>query len=266
MWLLYFWIATQVIIEMLPISSSGHLALVEAWFKRAFSWDVKEYFTVQNLALSDVYYFLHIPTLCVMLFFFMRYCFALVMPPALFARLLVALVLANIITVSCYYLFKKYSISWPVICGLSITSLVLLFTYNCNPISDNVQWNYGVFIVLGLAQGIALLPGISRLAFTCSVGCCLGLSLFNSFILSWLIMVPLMMGAISKALFTLYQNGTLAQLLNWRICLAMLVSGVISWHVLSWVILLILTQKWWLLGWYMIIPIGLWTYFGYKKR
>lgn len=263
MWQLYTWIATQVIIEMAPISSSAHLKLVETWFKRAFSWDVQDYFKKQNIALSDAYYFFHIPTLCVIVLFFARYGRGLTIQPHTLLRMILIVLIADAITFCCYYIFKKFSISWPLICGMCVTAITLLSTYLCD--STITQVAPMAIIWLGLAQGIALLPGISRLAFTCAVGCYLGFSLFDSFCISWILMVPLMIGAVGKTLITLYQKGTLSQLLNWRICLAMLVSGVISWYMLMAIVLLIFTQKWWLLGWYMILPIGLGIYFSYTR-
>lgn len=267
MWLLYLWIATQIIIEMLPISSSAHLKIVETWFKRSFSWDVEEYFKKRNMALSDVYHFLHLPTLLVILLYFSPYWLGWFEQPAALMAIALRIIIANVITVCFYYLFKKYSISWPLIFGMSITALALLSTVTCDPIHLFFEWSLLGAVILGIAQGIALLPGISRLAFTTAAGCCLIFdSLFQAFFVSWLIFAPIMLAAIIKSSINLYQAGTLAQLLNWRICLVMLVSGVISQLVLSLIVGLIIANKWWLLGWYMAIPIGLWVFFTYKKR
>lgn len=259
MWLLYVWIATQIIIEMMPVSSSAHLKLGQWWFKKKYKWDVAEYFSKQNISLSDVYYVLHIPTLCVMVVFLARNYHVIFFDHLSFLHAAFGALIASFVTLCCYYLLKKFCISWPTIFGLAITALVLLYTGACPTDAVIFEPSYSLMVILGLAQGIAVLPGISRLAFTTAAGCCMGLPLFNSFICSWLIMIPLMCAAIGKASLTLYHNGTLGQLLNWRICLAMLVSGVISWYVLKGVLLLIATQKWWLFGWYMAIPIGLWA-------
>jgi undecaprenyl pyrophosphate phosphatase UppP len=93
----------------------------------------------------------------------------------------------------------------------------------------------------------------------------MGLSLLHSFFISWLIYIPLMAAAIIKSTINLYQKGTLAQLLNWRICLVMLVSGIVSWYVFTRVLFLILVNKWWLFGWYMLIPISLWVLLSKKN-
>lgn len=258
--LLYIWIAAQIILEMLPISSSTHLRLLEEWFKRKYSWDIADYFKQRNVALTDVYYFLHLTTLCVVSAFLWPLWTSWFLHP----KIVLGVISANIITVCFFYFFKKYSISWPLIFGMCITAFSLIFTAPYKPGIALADMQYSMFIVLGFAQGIALLPGISRLAFTTAAGCCMGIPLLHSFIISWLIYVPIMLVAVVKSSINLYQTGTLAQLLNWRICLAMLVSGMISWLVLSQVAHLIVSNKWWLLGWYMIIPIGLWVLLSKK--
>lgn len=238
---------------------------MEECLRRVFSWDVQEYFRKRNITITQAYYFLHIPPLCVMLLFFACYCRGAFIQKGFPVYIILAIALADVITFGCYYLFKKYSISWPMICGMSVTACALLATYGCDPITNRSEFSVITFAIIGFAQGIALLPGISRLALTTVVGCYMGFSLFNAFIFSWLVMIPLMLAVVSKTLITLYQQGTLTQLLNWQICLAMLVSGVISWYVLLYMLILIFTQKWWLLGWYMALPIGIWVLLSKKK-
>ena len=266
MMLLYIWMAAQIILEMLPISSSTHLRLLEQWFVRKFSWNITDYFKERNISLSDVYHFLHLPTLLIVLFYYSPRWISWFRVPAELQRVALLIFIADAITVCIYYLFKKYSISWPLLFGMCITALSLLLTSTCEPFNSSYEWNVMGAVFLGIAQGIALLPGISRLAFTTAAGCCLGLSLLTAFFVSWMIYIPLMTAAIAKSTINLYQKGTLIELLNWRTCLVMLVSGIVSWYVFTRVVFLILVNKWWLFGWYMIIPIGLWVYFTHKKK
>lgn len=262
---LYLWIATQIIIEMLPVSSSAHLQLMEAWLTRTFDWDARQFFRAKNIELTDAYYVLHIPTLCVIVLFLAGHQRTIFWDINSFMRISSGALLASVITVCCYYQIKKFNLSWPLIFGLVITAVSLFYTRFTASDNAHVYNEAGLFAFLGIAQAIALLPGISRLAFTCAAGCWLGLGLFNSFVYSWLIMIPLMAAAAAKAVLTLYRNGTLGQLLNWRICLAMLVSGAVSWYVLKGVLVLIATDTWWVLGWYMAFPIAWWLLLM-KKR
>ena len=266
MLLLYIWIAAQIILEMLPISSSTHLRLLEEWFARRFFWNITDYFKHRNIALSDVYHFLHLPTLLIVLFYYTPLLRSWSNEPQVLQRLALQIVIITIITAGIYYFFKRYSISWPLIFGMSITALALLFTGSCESLHSSFQLSFLGAVFLGLVQGIALLPGISRLAFTTAAGCCLGFPLLHAFTLSWLMYIPLMGAAILKSIINLYHKGTLAQLLNWRTCLVMLMSGIISWYVFTRVLYLILINKWWLFGWYMILPIGLWVFLTHKKR
>jgi undecaprenyl pyrophosphate phosphatase UppP len=258
--------AAQIILEMLPISSSTHLRLIELWYTRKFSWNIADYFKQRNIALTDVYHLLHLPTLLVVLYFFGSAWLQWLAQPELFARIVIWVCILNAITVAFYYLFKKYSISWPLLFGMCITALVLFLTGTCTQIESNaIYWSFTTALYFGIVQGIALLPGISRLAFTTAAGCCIGIPLLNSFYISWFMYVPLMIAAIGKSTINLYHKGTLRELLNWRTCLVMLVSGIISWYVFTRVLFLILINKWWLFGWYMLIPIGLWVLLSKKK-
>ena len=133
MWILYTWIAAQIIVEVMPISSSSHLRLLEAWFKKAFSWDVSDYFNKRHISVSDAYHIFHLPTLLVVLYYFSPYWRTWFAEPSILMHIAFLVLISDAITICFYYLFKKYSISWPLIFGMCITALALLFTSTAEP-------------------------------------------------------------------------------------------------------------------------------------
>lgn len=256
----YFWIAAQIIIEMLPISSSGHLTLLQMLLKKYAAFDIDAYFTHKKM-LTAFYYFLHGPTLFVITFFFFRVWRAYLFSPAGIAwHLLGALVLADFITIVLYFTLKKMKATSPLGLGFIITMAALFLTVWCHCSKPIIQMNYIDAAVLGLVQGLAVLPGISRLAITTAAGCWLGYSVADAFFLSWTMHVPLMVAAFMKSLKDLHQLGALTQVLNLPLGLVMLVSSGISILIMKLLLQSACQNYWYLFGWYMILPLIIWIW------
>ena len=245
---IYFWIAAQIIVEMLPVSSSTHLYVLQEFFKKRFT----------AIELKDFYYFLHLPTLIIITAYFGRSWLQLVFDAGtLNVKPFIWVIIADGITGISFLLMRKSKKEFPVCAGLCITAAALWLTaWSCGTRSIGV-WQYHDAIILGFAQSVALLPGISRLAFTCSVGCLLGFSLVDSFFLSWLIYAPLMAVACAKSILDLYKQHALKQLLNLPIALVIIISGVVSYLVLIMITMMITTNTFFLWGWYLMLPLAL---------
>ena len=257
MFYIYIWIAAQIIGEMLPISSSGHLALLECFFKIHKNFDTNAFFEKQKIPLKDVYYFLHLPTLIVVtLYFGMRWISLVFHNGNIEFKPILWVFVADCVVALFYFGWQRIKINFPLVVGFAITMLALFFTAFCTS-GSQIEWQYRDALLLGIAQGIALLPGISRLAFTCAAGCWLGYSLVDSFFLSWAIQAPLMAAACAKSIIDLARAGKLAQLLNLRMGLVMLVSGIASGAAFMLMVYMIHANTffWW--GWYMFIPMML---------
>ncbi len=241
---LYLWLATQIIVEMMPISSSAHLAIVERWFGNR--WHKKD---------EDAYYFFHLPTLIVIGLYFWHQWWHLLFGAGINYRMILWVMVADSVALLGYIFVKKYVAKVPMIIGLLLT---IFFIFGSQLLAQDKAVDFCYFsnaLILGVAQTIAFVPGVSRLAITVFAGCCLGFSVMDAFMLSWLIQVPLMAAAAGVSGIRLYKSGKLAQLLNLPTCLSMLVSGVVSWWVLLGVIQLLILQKWWVFGVYMIVLI-----------
>ncbi len=254
---IYFWIAAQIILEMLPVSSSTHLYLLQEFFKKRYN----------VVTLKDFYYFLHLPTLIIVTTYFGRSWLQLLFDAGtLNVKPLIWVMIADGITGITFLLMRKSKKEFPIYIGLCVTACALWLTAWCLSTHSIGVWQYHDAIILGIAQSAALLPGISRLAFTCSVGCLLGFSLIDSFFLSWLMYAPLMAAACAKSILDLYKQHALKQLLNPPVLLVIIMSGVVSYVVFMAVTMMINANTFFLWGWYMMLPLALCVWLAIKKR
>lgn len=259
MFFVYLWIAAQVIVEMLPISSSSHLLVFEKLIKKHFSFDIAKFFAQRHLAIKTIYYYAHLPTLIIVLLYFISQWWSFVFHDHIVDfKLLLWIAIADSITLLFYIGLHYYKHVFAIRIGLLISAIALFSTIWCSGGKSLELWQYSDAIILGCAQGIALLPGISRLAFTCAVGCWLGFSLIDAFCISWLIQAPLMGAACLKSILDLWQTKRLKEVLNLPISFVMLISGSIGYIAFLLVIYTIKMQIFYLWGWYMILLFLIW--------
>jgi undecaprenyl-diphosphatase len=189
----------QGITEFLPVSSSGHLALAEILF------GLKE----NNLALNVM---LHAGTLCATLLVLRQRVFALLVaafravrrPSTLRdtpdGRDVVAVVVATVPTAVLGLTLERPTerfIRSPLAVGIGflITGLLLLSVRWARAGKREGLGLWGAAAV-GVAQGIAVLPGISRSGSTIGVGLWLGVRPERAFELSMLMSLPAVFGAV----------------------------------------------------------------------
>jgi undecaprenyl-diphosphatase len=263
MLIFYLFIFTQVVLESFPVSSSGHIALLELIMRTSFERLVVQQNQIGNYqAVSSVYHLLHgISALVIALFFInswwpllrhWRRCWHQIV------RAVVNVGIADIITGCFFILMHWYDRSWfPVGCGFVITASALASLYWCRPkIYTPYSWRHA--LVLGVVQGCALFPGISRFGLTYVVGRWLRLTPYKAFEVSFLIEWPLITAACLASLPILGNPFIYEQFLNPITLLVILGSGGIAWCALALVAYLIRTHRLWLFAWYMILPLLLW--------
>ncbi|MBU1075801.1 MAG: undecaprenyl-diphosphate phosphatase [Spirochaetes bacterium] len=186
----------QGLTEFLPISSSGHLLFIQSLFK------IKDI----NLTI-DI--FLHLATFLVILIIFFKDITGIV--KSLLSspfdlkksntRLFYLILLANIPTAIIGLFLKKYTsfifeegfilyITW------SITAVLLIISDRIRKPSLSLdKITYIQVLLIGVAQGIAVMPGISRSGITIITALFLGLSRKESARFSFLAGLPAMLGA-----------------------------------------------------------------------
>ncbi len=96
-------------------------------------------------------------------------------------------------------------------CMLAITGLLLLLADHSKPSETPVTWRNAALV--GLAQAVAILPGISRSGATISTSVLLGIDRAQAARFSFLMVVPLIFGAICKDII---DGDMAAEMSNWQ--------------------------------------------------
>jgi undecaprenyl-diphosphatase len=199
----------QGLTEFLPVSSSGHLVIAQAWLGERF------------FAASDAVFFdlvLHVGTLLPVLWFY-RVALGRIARSVLDVSTLrelgpmgwlradedrwlaflvcVATVPTGLIGVTLEDTFEAlFSSLVPVTIALGLTGALLFATRTLKESTDASRLGIGTALLIGLAQGIAITPGISRSGSTIAVALFLGLPRELAARFSFLLSVPAILGAV----------------------------------------------------------------------
>jgi len=172
----------QGLTEFFPVSSSGHLVILQRLFGM----------NSEQLALSLI---LHLgTTLALIVFFFKDIIRALGDKKTLFLIIIVTMI-TGVIGISGKDFFEKlFSSPRIVIVAWLFTGLLLIFTKRFKEGQNNIPGTKDA-LALGFAQGIAVVPGISRSGITISTLLFRGMDKNTSFRFSFLASIPAVLGA-----------------------------------------------------------------------
>ncbi|MBQ7733674.1 MAG: undecaprenyl-diphosphate phosphatase [Synergistaceae bacterium] len=245
----------QGLCEFLPVSSSGHLALLQNLFGLANN----------NLVAFDL--LLHCATVLVILIFFWRDivkiltdwfggCFShryRKRPGWLYGwAVLIATFLTGVIGLP---LRKAVDfISGDIFyigLGLIFTALVMLIV----PLISKRRVNSSfvkIAVCVGIAQGVAVLPGVSRSGMTIMAGLLVGLGVSEAFRFSFLISVPAVLGASLLEFLKLFKSGEPVFLPDGYI-FALISAFVLGLTALGLMRKLVLAGKWGYFGVYCLL-------------
>lgn len=217
--------AVQGLTEFLPISSSGHL------------WILGKFFGTQSLTLEV---FLHAGSLVAVVVFFWKSIGRIVRGLFQGDTLGWKLLLATIFTLPLALVMQRFflpDLSLRLVAiTLLITGALILAAEFFRPQKERA-FSWRIAIVLGLVQGIAVLPGISRSGLTIAFLILLGLPRRQSAEISFLLSIPTILGALLFAI-TDNQNDVSLLLLpeSW---LGFLISAVAAAAAIAWMLRLI---------------------------
>ncbi len=279
---LYLMIFCQVVLESFPISSSGHLVLLEKI--------LQSFGTTPTVADLPPFFdhFLHGPTILVLLIFFRKEWFA----PlgflfknftfdfsnwsdrykklwGVFLKITFFVFVTSFITVIFYFLFgylKKFALLQSeglMLFGFFLTTILLFSLYFKDKKDDrNGDLTLTKVIILGLVQGVSFLPGISRFGSTYVVARWLGVSVKRSFQFTFLMQFPLIVAAFFDASSKMFfGEKTFINLFSLKVCVAFLIATVLAYFALYVSYSLAIRRKLWYLGFYMLLPLSLLIYF-----
>ena len=197
----------QGLTEWLPISSTGHLKTAE------------HFLNLNVPILFDV--ILHVGTLLVVLVFFRNDVKKIISALYLLdfktehGRLIPLIIVGTIPTALIGFVFGDsieaiFQIPFPIGLAFILYGITLYLTkYSKEKRSDI---NYFQAFLIGTAQGIAIIPGISRSGITIAIALLLGIKREKSFRYSFLLSIPAILGAFIFTLYTQLEELTAARL------------------------------------------------------
>lgn len=172
----------QGITEFLPVSSSGHLVIVQKLIG----------VTQQAVVISIV---LHLGTSLALIIFFFNDILNLLRNIRLLSYIIIVTVVTGIIGVSGKDFFEKlFNSPRLVAMALIVTGTILILTKKFMQAKRSAL-NIKDAFTLGLTQGFAIIPGISRSGITISTLLFRGLDRETSFRFSFLASIPAIFGA-----------------------------------------------------------------------
>jgi undecaprenyl-diphosphatase len=247
----------QGLTEFLPVSSSGHLVLFQALLGESFS------FADAPLTFDLV---LHLGTLVPVVVYYRRDLIGLSGalgrgPKSGEAQwLLGLLVLATIPTGLMGVLLKDrfeeaFHAPRAVFVALGLTGLLLASTRWAPP--RDREPSVPLALALGVAQGFAITPGVSRSGTTIAVALWLGLDRSTAARFSFLMAIPAILGAVVLTAKDVAQaDGGRWPLLG----LGFVVAALSGYLALAWLVRLVRGGRFWLFAIYLVplASVGLW--------
>ena len=127
-----------------------------------------------------------------------------------------------------------------VSCMLLVTGALLMFTDKFEP-KEKLDLTYGKALLIGIAQAVAILPGISRSGATISTSLLLNVDRSTAARFSFLMVVPLIFGKIGKDLVSGNLNLQSSEIMPILIgFISAFISGLLA---CKWMILIVKKSK-----------------------
>lgn len=238
----------QGIAEWLPISSSGHLVLAQ------------EFFGLPNFFSFDI--LLHIATLFVIFIVFWQDIKEMLQAVIRFnfkseyGKLVLFIVFASIPTGIIGILFKDafegmFSNLWGVSIALAITGILLLITKLKRKDELVKDLTIKKTLMIGIAQGIAIIPGISRSGSTIGTGLLLGVEKEKAARFSFLLSIPAIIGALILERKEFIHDKLLSNNLSAAI-VGFFTAIIIGYVFLKFFLKIIKLDKFYIFGYYCI--------------
>jgi undecaprenyl-diphosphatase len=228
----------QGLSEWLPISSTAHLKLVGNFF---------------NLTVTPLFnIILHLGTLTVLIFFFRKeiknILAALVHldfkseSGMLIPRIVVATIPTAIIAIT-YDLFFQETLGTVV--AIAVTFLIgATIVYSTRFAKENVDaLPYKIVLLMGIAQGFAIFPGLSRSGVTISAALLLGLKREKAFKFSFLLSIPAILGDFAVEAYTQQDSLSTVGVNGLDVVVGFIAAAVVGYFALKLVSRLVKGRK-----------------------
>jgi undecaprenyl-diphosphatase len=190
----------QGLTEFLPVSSSGHLVLLQRVF------NINQHQLLFNIIL-------HIATLIAVVFVFRKTVLTLIKNP--FSKKAKMLVVATIITLILAYVFEDFFKSDFDGGMLSFTFLItatflVVAEYVSKSYKNNKNLTYKSTSIMGLFQAAAIVPGISRSGATITSAIVQGVNKKDAAEFSFLMSIPIILASLMWEVLNLKNTATVS--------------------------------------------------------
>lgn len=225
---LFFIGVIQGVTEFLPVSSSGHIVL----FSKIFGIE-------ESLFLSVI---LHVATLLSILVVFWKDVWKIIRNP--FSEISIKIFVATIPTcvialVLMPFIKTSFGGNFLPFCFI-ISAILLLFAEDKSKVGQNKKINFQNAFLIGVVQGFAIFPGISRSGTTISAGLIQGNEKSQTAKFSFLMSIPIILASLVLEIFDCI-NAQVAIENPVGICLAFISAFIVG--IFSIKIVLKMTQK-----------------------
>ncbi len=251
-------ISIQLVSESFPVSSSGHILLALCLF---FSKKTVALSSLSAMLLTpELIFWMNVPTIFVVAIFFVReWWFLLSNLPVtwrIVGKLIRYMLCSNIVTTLWYVLMQRYDMTMPLSLGFAITGALLFSLRFCSR-DEQATLTAKRALLLGMVQGIALLPGISRFATVFVVSRWMGIDARRSFSITWMLQWPIAVGMVLLSGYQYMKHST-----DWLpvdlITIGVLgVASLLAFVGLYAMYLLSARGMLWIMSIYMILPLTL---------
>ncbi len=242
----------QGITEFLPVSSSGHLVILSALLTPAGE---------PRADVTDLNIVLHLGTLLSIAVFYWRRILALVGEDR---RAIGLLLVGTLPALALGLPLKLFAEAWlenPLLAGclLPVTGLILLYSRRV----DRAEGNYTELtwlraILVGCAQAVAILPGISRSGATITAGLACGLSRKSAATFSFLLALPAIAAAGLLEICELTLHGDEFSTPLPYLAVGMAISFAVGMVALLWLVRWLEQGKlWWFAAWCFLVGGGI---------
>ena len=260
----------QGLTEFLPVSSSGHLALIQYFYRGVEGTDLllDILLHVGTLFVVLIYYRHEIIELCRAALSYVPSLFHKNIPPrsrggqeaeAIHAdadsrRMILLIVVGSIPTALIGILLK--TIIEELLSSLTVVGFALLVTGTSLYLAERLKRtspprttiSYAEALIIGTVQGLAICPGISRSGSTISAGILLGIERKLTAKFSFLLSIPAVAGALMLEGKHLLHLSSTPQLLPYAF--AMLIAFITGYFAISTLIKLVIREKLSWFSWY----------------
>jgi undecaprenyl-diphosphatase len=246
MYMLAAWLI-QILIESLPLSSSGHVTLLCKALHKAPLFSSSWYAGAQAVSI--------LLTLLYTRRWWLRWLKGGLLSPRRLVKPGIIGALALLPSIALYLLLHTRELGQLLPFGFAITTLLLASSYWLLKVSYRSHWPL-VVLSMGIVQALALLPGISRFGITYTTARFLGFRHERAFTWSLWLVVPLSMAAFLKELPAVWYNGS-------RGCIALLdlglivLASIISYQLLALADKLGKRNSWWLFSFWTAVCVSL---------